>query len=251
MRTLVCIPMFNEEPVAADVLREVLKLTERVGNMDILIVDDGSSDRSRSILNANSSERIKITYHNNNKGIGDVILTGIDFASRGGYSHFCLWPGNLRILHNSVARLLLDTANDEKAYYHGSRFINRQKCNNTPLLRKIPNILFSKIVSRLYGIRLSDITCGLRLFPMHLVDEKLKRQLMRSNYGGEQILTLAAIEKDLNIVEHDTILEYSNLRNYSHLNFKGMFEIVAPWIFDQTNSIVGIATNKQINQGLG
>lgn len=77
----VVIPCYNEEPT----IEAILKLVESVQIADeIVIVDDGSTDGSREILQKIESENrsnVRIIYHSHNQGKGAALVTGFKAAT--------------------------------------------------------------------------------------------------------------------------------------------------------------------------
>ena len=78
MKISVVIPVFNGEKFLKQAVNSVLNQTRKVD--EIIIVDDGSTDKTKEILediHLNIDTTIKIIHHDQNKGIGATINTGI------------------------------------------------------------------------------------------------------------------------------------------------------------------------------
>lgn len=80
MRTLVIIPVFNEGRTLARVLDQV---RASLPGSDVLVVDDGSTDRSPEILAARGD--VRTIRHAQNLGYGQSLITGFAQAVDGGY----------------------------------------------------------------------------------------------------------------------------------------------------------------------
>src|SRR5262245_31699603 len=78
------IPMFNEGPNVDDTLTRVLALEEELGSLEIVPVDDGSTDDTRERLDAFAKKdpRVRPTGYPNNRGRGKALRTGFA-AARG------------------------------------------------------------------------------------------------------------------------------------------------------------------------
>ncbi|HET6781746.1 MAG TPA: glycosyltransferase family 2 protein, partial [bacterium] len=79
-RTLILIPVFNEEATLAGVLLQVRKAAP---DADVLVVDDGSTDRSPEILAARPD--IRVIRHEDNRGYGQSLITGFTDGTTRGY----------------------------------------------------------------------------------------------------------------------------------------------------------------------
>lgn len=70
-------PTFNEEKIIATVLESLLKLKK--DDWEVIVVDDGSTDRTSDIINSFSG--IKVIRHPKNKGYGAALKTGVKNAT--------------------------------------------------------------------------------------------------------------------------------------------------------------------------
>ena len=80
MKLSVVIPVFNESKTIRQVVENLSILEIPRWQKEIIIVDDGSSDDSRSILREYENLH-KIIYHSNNLGKGSAVQTGLKQAS--------------------------------------------------------------------------------------------------------------------------------------------------------------------------
>ena len=78
LRVLTALPVFNEEGHVADVLKEVQKYSK-----EVLVVDDGSSDRTAEILK--TIDGIYVVRHQQNQGYGAALRTAFTYALSGQY----------------------------------------------------------------------------------------------------------------------------------------------------------------------
>ena len=73
--TAVLVPVFNEKDAVADVLEALVPATDSLG-LELIVVDDGSTDGSADIIDGFSS-RAKVLHHTSNHGYGAALKTGI------------------------------------------------------------------------------------------------------------------------------------------------------------------------------
>lgn len=78
----VIIPVFNEDRTLATVIEKVLSSTDLM-DIELIIVDDGSTDESRSVITEIAQKHSNIRYHfqSSNQGKGAAVRKGIEIAS--------------------------------------------------------------------------------------------------------------------------------------------------------------------------
>jgi glycosyltransferase involved in cell wall biosynthesis len=79
MKLTVVIPVFNEKNTIEEILRRVQAVDVDI-DKEIIIVDDGSTDGTREILQRLASPAIKIILHEKNAGKGGALQTGFSHA---------------------------------------------------------------------------------------------------------------------------------------------------------------------------
>ena len=72
MRTLIAIPVFNEEQYVAKVLTEVRRYAK-----DILVIDDGSTDQTPHLL---AQQPVGVIRHSHNRGYGRSLIDAFRWA---------------------------------------------------------------------------------------------------------------------------------------------------------------------------
>src|SRR6266478_985761 len=73
MKSLTAIPVFNEERHVESVLREVRRYSP-----DILVVNDGSTDRTAELLA--KQKDVRVITHPHNRGYGAALISAFEFA---------------------------------------------------------------------------------------------------------------------------------------------------------------------------
>ncbi len=81
----VIIPVYNREKHIKNCLEIITNQT--YNNLEIIVVNDGSSDNSVNIIETFTDERIRLIHHQKNQGLSAARNTGIDNAT-GKYIHF-------------------------------------------------------------------------------------------------------------------------------------------------------------------
>src|SRR5215218_8418559 len=112
--TLVIIPAFNEEAALPAVLRE---LAARPA-LDVIVVDDGSTDRTAAVAADLGATVLSLPF---NLGIGGALRTGFLYAVRTGYDRAGQFAGDGQHDPDEIASLLSALA-DGSDMVVGSRF---------------------------------------------------------------------------------------------------------------------------------
>jgi len=79
MKLSIIIPCYNEKDTIIDLLEAVRR--SPIPDKEIVLVDDGSSDGTRDLLQTLSSDDLRIIFHETNKGKGAALRTGFSEAS--------------------------------------------------------------------------------------------------------------------------------------------------------------------------
>lgn len=156
MAYLIVIPAYNEEAVIGEVISGI-KRTEP--EMDILVVNDGSSDRTSEIAKSFDVKVIDIPY---NIGYGGAIQTGFRFAVDYGYDYVITMDGDGQHDPESI-RSLVEAIEMEKAdVVLGSRFLGGNY--RMGLARRWGSWVFSWIANLYTGVKITDPTSGFLIY---------------------------------------------------------------------------------------
>jgi glycosyltransferase involved in cell wall biosynthesis len=156
-RKLAIVPAFNEE---GSIARVVAGLHEHAPDFDVLVVDDGSTDRTSAEAEQTGAVVIQ---HPFNLGIGGAVQSGFKYALRHDYDVAVQVDGDGQ--HDpSYLPLLVEEleANGRVDMVCGSRF-REDAGYRVPRSRRLGIMLFSVILSRLVGQRITDPTSGFRM----------------------------------------------------------------------------------------
>lgn len=156
-RVLIAVPAYNEEASIAQVIATVRK---HLAGFDLLIVNDGSSDRTEQIL---SDLRVTAATHLSNLGYGRAIQTAIKYALKCGYDVLITLDADGQHHPEEVNRIYAECMHTDYDVLIGSRFVEDRAYGHSPLGRKIGQRLFSLTVRLVAGQRVYDTTSGLKV----------------------------------------------------------------------------------------
>jgi glycosyltransferase involved in cell wall biosynthesis len=162
MRTIALIPAFNEEEALPGVLAE---LREAVPDLDVLVISDGSRDRTAEVARAAGVNVVELPY---NLGIGGALQTGFRFAQRGGWTRAVQVDADGQHDPGQIARLL--GALDEGAdLVIGTRFAESDSGYEVGRTRGRAMGAMRIAVRMLSGRRFTDTSSGFRAFSADVI----------------------------------------------------------------------------------
>ncbi len=155
----VVIPVFNEEenvPILYRELKEVLKTIPY--DYEIIFVDDGSTDRTREILEeiAGKDKKVKVIEFARNFGQTSAMMAGMDYATG---DVIVTIDGDLQNDPKDIPRLLEKI---EEGYDVVSGWRKNRK--DATVSRKIPSKIANWLIGRLTGVRIHDYGCTLKAY---------------------------------------------------------------------------------------
>jgi glycosyltransferase involved in cell wall biosynthesis len=161
----VFLPAYNEEENIAETISKTIKVLEEcTETYELIIVDDGSKDKTGDVVNnlALLNNKIKLVSHEVNGGYGKALRTGfksckyewIAFIDSDGQFNFEEFPNFINAQRETDADLVI-------GYY---------KERKVSLKRKISSKLWEFIVWILFGLKVRDIDCGFKLIRKEVID---------------------------------------------------------------------------------
>lgn len=168
MKLSVIIPVYNEESTIQEILRQV-RAVELAH--EIIIVDDGSTDRTRELLKAEESQPGTIViYQPVNQGKGVAVRTGIERATG---DIILIQDADLEYDPRDYAVLIRPIVEGRVKVVYGSRFLGPRKAMlfwhmlGNKMLTLVTNILYNTILSDMetcYKVFRADVIKGI---PLH------------------------------------------------------------------------------------
>jgi len=155
LRNLVIIPALNEERFIGPVISEVGKLND---DIDILVVNDGSKDRTADIAEEMGAMVIDHTY---NLGYGAALQTGFRFAVNTGYEYVVTMDADGQHEPESIPELFSCLRATGADVVIGSRFSGGSY--RMGFIRRIGAWIFAAVARAYTGYRFTDPTSGFQL----------------------------------------------------------------------------------------
>ncbi len=193
MKITILIPVFNEKNY---ILRVLEKVNSKKKNYDleIIVVDDCSTDGTVELLKNHAHLYDKIFYKNKNEGKGSAIIKGIEFA-QGEYT--LVQDADLEYSPDDYAQLFKPINNDADAVY-GSRFKGSEPKRIIYFFNRVANFLITFLVNCLTNINFSDVETGYKLVKTRLLKEI---NLQEKTFAFEVELTMKLSKLNIKFYE--------------------------------------------------
>jgi glycosyltransferase involved in cell wall biosynthesis len=209
MKFAIILPVYNEAPTLAKVIDRLSEFRDA----DVVVVDDGSTDATPSVL-----ERIKvhtIIRHPENKGYGQSLMDGFNYVIDHGYE-YCVTMDADEQHEPSFIPCFLDKLN-RFDIVSGSRYLDILLSKDTPPPERLEvNKIITDKLRELTPYNLTDSFCG---FKGYRVSGLKQLHLTETNYGFPIQFWLQAAKAGLTVNECAVPLIY---KDYSR-NFNNQF----------------------------
>jgi len=198
----IIIPVYNEEKTVSKLLRQVFAVKLPIKNIEYIIIDDGSTDASASIISKFQllGSNTKFIKHRKNMGKGAAVKTGLKHA-KGDY--IIIQDADLEYDPKDIIKLLEPIIKGEAKVVYGTRLkrmpnFKKDERNIRFFIQYIGNKGLSLITSILYYHWVTDMECCYKLFPR----EALKNtKLHARGFEFEPEITAKLLKKGYKIIE--------------------------------------------------
>lgn len=168
-KIIIVIPAYNEEDNILNTYNTIVEYNKKnKTNYDVIVVNDGSKDRTEEILTENKINHIKLIQ---NLGIGGAVQTGYKYAYENGYDIAVQYDGDGQHDVDYVKTITDPIINDEADFVIGSRFIKKDKDNfNTTFSRRMGINLISFFIKLVTKKKVYDTTSGFRAVNKDIIE---------------------------------------------------------------------------------
>jgi glycosyltransferase involved in cell wall biosynthesis len=194
MKLSVIIPCFNEYRTISKIIDKVLK--NNFNDIELIIVDDFSTDNSREILNNIPKDKIQhLILNERNYGKGYSIRQGIKKATG---DIILVQDADLEYDPSDYQKLLNPILNNKAEVVYGSRFIGSDDKRVLYFWHSIGNYILTLLSNIFTNLNLSDMECGYKVFKSEVIKNI---QLTENRFGFEPEITAKIAKLDLIIYE--------------------------------------------------
>ena len=161
LRRVAIVPALNEERALPAVIDELRAFDP---GLDIVVVDDGSTDRTAAVAAAQGARVLRLPF---NLGIGGAVQTGFRFAFENGYDLAVRVDGDGQHDPSQLGRLIAPVLAGDADIVVGSRFAVDASGYRSSRTRRVGIRLLASVVSRIVGQRVTDTTSGFQALNKH------------------------------------------------------------------------------------
>jgi glycosyltransferase involved in cell wall biosynthesis len=157
-----CIPVLDEEGAIGHVLTRALRVAALlqpcgIADLEIIVVDDGSRDRTAEIVEA--FPEVRLIRHVGNRGYGAALKTAFATAR---HDLIAFIDGDGTYPPEALPQLCLPVLQGKADLVVGSR--RGGAPSRMPLVRRMGNLLFANLLALLTRSPVNDSTSGMRVF---------------------------------------------------------------------------------------
>jgi len=196
---LLAIPVFNEERYVDRVLAEVRRFVD-----SILVIDDGSTDRTPRLLAGHGD--IRVITHAENRGYGKSLADAFAFAERREYRWLITMDCDEQHKPSYIPQFADAAAADAADIISGTRYGDGYSCDaSVPPDRREINRRITAMLNRRLGLNVTDAFCG---FKAYRVSALRRLEITVPGYAMPMQLWVQAARAGLRVVELPVRLIY-------------------------------------------
>lgn len=164
MKLSIIMPVYNEEHTLKEILEKVKRITIE---KEIIIVNDGSTDSTRKILDAVNGDNIKIIHHPKNIGKGAAIRTGLKHITG---DIVIIQDADLEYNPKDYHKLIEPIVSGKSKVVYGSRILGRVDSKIKLSLGyylgiyRFGNKFLTLLANLLYHTEITDLYTGYKVF---------------------------------------------------------------------------------------
>ena len=231
----IVVPCFNEEPTLRASVEKVLEIADESLALEIIIVDDCSSDGSREIAAALEAEypHVRVYSHQVNRGKGAALRTGLAEAKG---DVVAIHDADLEYDPKDLRKLIALVQRDLADVVYGSRFLSGGEHRVLYFWHSIGNRFLTFLSNMLTDLNLTDMETCYKVFRRSIIQDI---QIEEERFGFEPEIVAKVAEKCPRIYEMGISYFGRTYEEGKHIGvkdgFRAMFCILkynayrAPW----------------------
>ena len=211
----IVMPVYNEVETVSKVIDRVVNLEMEI---ELIVVDDGSTDGTREVLKKLEQDEVRIVFHEKNMGKGAAVRTGYQHAKG---EFVTIQDADLELNPDEIPSLLKPLLEGTADVVYGSRFVFG--FNHRSKLNAFANWFLSGLTNILYGTQVRDMEACYKVFRTELLT---KFTLRANRFDFEPEITAKLSKMGLRIVELPVSYKPREFTDGKKIHWKDGFEAI-------------------------
>lgn len=199
-RVAVILPAYNEAEHIQPVLESLTAYPE-VQSMQLLVIDDGSTDDTASVVR--SFPDILLLQQGRNRGLGHTFRTAVDHCLKEHVTCMIFFDADGQFMVEDIPRVAAPVLAGTADFALGSRFISGIP-KGMPGMKLWGNRMLARFIGRVTRTPVSDVACGFRAYGR----EALLRMTLNGSFTYTQEVILDLLFKGMRCVEVPVTVKY-------------------------------------------
>lgn len=217
----VIIPAYNEEKNIVKTLNNLIYDLEKIGrDYEIVIVSDGSSDKTSLKAKSIKNRNIKVFEYSPNRGKGYALTYGVN-KSRGKVVTFFDAGGDFDAQHIDKFIKLMEVFDADIVI--GSKRHPASQISY-PLLRRFYSRIYQLVIRVLFNLNLRDTQTGLKVFKREVLNRILPRALVKRYAFDLELLVIAKRLGFNRIFEAPVNMDFNAVK--TGINFQSIYKMI-------------------------
>jgi len=190
----IIIPVFNEAETLKEIIAQVIAV-EVPFEKEIIIIDDASTDDSRSVIEKLPHDNVKTFYHQTNQGKGAAIRSGLSLATG---DIVLIQDADLEYNPNEYPKLLQPILEKKADVVYGSRFVGSDAHRVLFFWHMVGNKFLTLLSNMLTNLNLTDMETCYKVFRKEIISQI---RIEENRFGFEPEITAKLSRLDCRIYE--------------------------------------------------
>ncbi len=204
MKLIIYLPAKDEETNIVKVMDDLPRQIENIDIIEILVVDDGSTDQTAQICR---DYGVKVISHNRNRGVGAAFQSAVQYALEEKADILVGIDADRQFQASEIPTLIAPILQNKSDMVIGNRFSNGKPAN-MPLIKYFGNYLIAKLIGIISNQFFLDVSCGFRAYNR----ETLLRLNLFGNFTYTHETILSILFKGLRVIEIPVSILYEKDR---------------------------------------
>ena len=191
----IIIPAYNEEATVVRSIRRVLSARIKGVSVNLVVIDDGSTDRTKKELVKIKNKRIRVLSHRHNLGKGAAIRTALEKAKG---DIFVIQDADLEYDPADLNFLLAPILDGKADVVFGSRFVGSGPHRVIYFWHRVANQLITLLCDCFTNLNLTDVETGYKAFTKPVAQ---KINLEENRFGFDPEFTVKVAKNNFRVYE--------------------------------------------------